>query len=94
MIRRRLWGRVVRTLALTVLMAAPVLGADTRCPGDCNGDGRVTIAEVITVINMNLGLIAPSTCPNGTRQPGQIDNVDAVCALRTALYSMCGNCPP
>ena len=28
-----------------------------ECVGDCNGDGEVTIAEVITVVNVALGIL-------------------------------------
>jgi hypothetical protein len=94
MVRRRLWGRVVRTLAVTALLAVPVCArGDIRCPGDCNGDGRVSISEVITVIRMNFGELPTDACPNGVRQD-RADNVDVVCALRTALFSVCENCPP
>ena len=94
MVRRRLESRVVRTLAVTALLAAPICAwGDTRCPGDCDGDGHVTISEVITVVRMNFDELPTDACPNGVRQD-RADNVDVVCALRTALFSVCQNCPP
>jgi hypothetical protein len=66
--------------------------AGAACPGDCNGDGRVSIGELITVINMNLGLAPVSACPAGAREPGMADNHDVVCALRNSLYSTCQSC--
>jgi len=53
----------------------------------------VTIAEVVTVIRMNFGLLPVSACPNGARQPVGADNVDAVCALRNALFITSQSCP-
>ena len=38
------------------------LATGTIKPGDCSGDGVVTIAEVQSAINMFLGLTAPLTC--------------------------------
>jgi len=32
------------------------------CAGDCNGDGMVTIDEVLTAVNMALGVLPPSAC--------------------------------
>lgn len=85
---------MVRTLAVAAVFLAPVCASgDVRCAGDCNGDGRVSISEVITVVRMNFGELPTEACPNGVRQD-RADNVDVVCALRTALFSMCGNCPP
>ena len=98
MVRRRLESRVLRlgvVVAVGALLTAPLRAwGDAACQGDCNGDGRVTIAEVITVVNMNFGILPTSTCPNGTRRPGEIDNVDVVCALRNALFTMCESYPP
>lgn len=95
MVQRRSGSRVVRTLAVAALLAVPVRAwADPACQGDCNGDGRVTVWEVITVVRMDLAEIPATTCPNGTRRPGEIDNVDVVCALRHALYGTCDSCPP
>jgi hypothetical protein len=67
--------------------------AAEACPGDCNGDGRVVIGEVITVVGMNFGNKPVSVCPAGARNGFAADNVDVVCALRNALFSTCQHCP-
>jgi len=40
------WRSVL--LAVVAIMAgAPAVASSDRCPGDCNGDGRVSVAELI-----------------------------------------------
>ena len=90
-------GQMVRLSCLATVLLLAVFApqrtrADAACPGDCNGDGNVSIAEVITVIRMNFGELAVSACPNGAREPVGADNVDVVCALRNALFNTCQNC--
>ena len=36
--------------------------ADAQCVGDCSGDGEVTINEIITCVNIGLGLRPPGDC--------------------------------
>jgi hypothetical protein len=33
------------------------------CPGDCNGDGTVSIEELLQVVNIAFGDASPSSCP-------------------------------
>ena len=56
---------ILLTLVLTVLTSsvgtaggaplAPAVGGGVGCIGDCNGDGRVTVDEIITAVNIALG---------------------------------------
>ena len=50
---------LLAVFSVTVLLAAPVLA----CTGDCDGDGDVTVAELMTGVNIVLGRAAMSTCP-------------------------------
>ncbi len=45
--------------AAALLLAAPVLA----CTGDCDGDGEVTISELMRGVNIVLGTQAMSSCP-------------------------------
>jgi hypothetical protein len=47
-------------------------------PGDCDGDGKVTIAEVQAAINMYLGLKTPSACVDLNGDGVSIDEVQKV----------------
>lgn len=40
----------------------PTVAPLSRCVGDCNGDGRVTIAELQAGVDMVLGVAPPSAC--------------------------------
>jgi hypothetical protein len=48
--------------------ATPTSG--TVLVGDCSGTGRVSIANLITLVNIALGILPPSACPFGI-PPGQ-----------------------
>ncbi len=42
--------------------ATPISGTPA-CYGDCNGDGRVTVDEILILINIALGDLPTDTCP-------------------------------
>lgn len=47
---------------------------DSWCIGDCNGDDRVTVNEIIRVININLERADCTACPQWCeREPCQIE---------------------
>ena len=48
-------------VVVAVVLAAG--SARATCPGDCNGDGVVTVPEVVTVVNIALGSLPLSACP-------------------------------
>src|SRR5262245_13730248 len=69
----------------------PITIAAAACAGDCDADGRVAVAELVTGVRMALGDAAPSACPamDGNRHSGvQVD--DLVAAVNYAL----NGCPP
>ena len=65
--------------------AAPTTPAAPTCAGDCDGDGTVSINELITLVNIGLG--APlATCPAGDRNgDGQITIEELIAAVTNAL---------
>jgi hypothetical protein len=69
----------------------PITIAAAVCAGDCDADGRVAVAELVTGVRMALGDAAPTACPamDGNRRSGvQVD--DLVAAVNYAL----NGCPP
>ncbi len=50
---------------LVVLVLVPGL-ATAQCCGDCNGDGQVTINELITAVNSSLGVCGGGPTPTPT----------------------------
>ena len=55
----------MRTLLMLLVLAAPALG---QCPGDVNGDRRVTVAELVQAVNAALdGCDEPT--PSATARP-------------------------
>ena len=67
---RASWLRKGRALAAgffaVAATAASLAGrpAEAQAPlvGDCNGDGRVTVNEVVTIVNVDLGVAPASAC--------------------------------
>ena len=70
------------TTTATVEPTTPTAGS---CVGDCNGDGTVTIDELITLVTVGLG--APlASCPPGDRNgDGEVTIEELVTAVGNAL---------
>ena len=61
------------------------------CHGDCNGDGMVSISELIGAVNIALGNAAPDTCVNADADgSGEVLINDLIAAVNAAL----GGCAP
>ena len=57
-----------------------------RCAGDCNGNGVVTVSELITLVDIALGTADPTTClAAGASGVGQITIAEIVKAVGNAL---------
>jgi hypothetical protein len=72
------------------------------CIGDCNSDGSVDVAELITGVNIALGLVPFTACPafdcTSDCHPGPIaitptPQVDVACLIRAVNNALDG-CPP
>lgn len=63
----------LRTLTLATLLSATLAGAaDAQCCGDCQGDGNVTINDLITAVNNALSNCgAPTPTPQSTATPSR-----------------------
>lgn len=59
------------------------------CEGDCDGEGTVTISELIALVNIALGSAARSACPNGILPDETVDISFLIRAVTAAL----GGCP-
>jgi len=60
--------------------------AQAQCVGDCNGDGEVTINELITGVNIALGSQDVSTCPSfDTNDDGEVAINELIQGVTNAL---------
>jgi len=86
---------VLSSAALLLLSAMPLAvgAAQTPCPGDCNGDGVVTVDEVLTTVDLLLNGGLDACRAADALEINMIVVVDVVCALRNTLNG-CGPCPP
>jgi hypothetical protein len=55
------------------------------CPGDCDGDGSVTVNELVIAVNIALGTADPSSCPAACRDEGGVTIHCLVEAVNAAL---------
>lgn len=80
-------GNLLRSMVslavLWTLIAGP-RAARAACTGDCNGNGEVTVDEILIMVNIALGNAAPSACAAGGAG-GDITVVDIVAAVNNAL---------
>jgi len=60
--------------------------AQAICVGSCNGDGEVTIDELLTMVNITLGSAALSACePGDANRDGEITVNEIIAAVNNAL---------
>lgn len=96
-------GEAAIAIAVTVLASATALYARTDanalalqppCVGDCNGDGQVTIDEILTMVNIALGNLDIASCMNGDANgDGHITIDEILTAVNNALNG-CAPTPP
>lgn len=75
---------------LAVVLAVAASRASQECVGDCDGDGAVTIAELITGVRIALGLRPRDDCPGLAAPGGEV----GVSRLVVAVASALGGCAP
>jgi hypothetical protein len=82
-------NRIGRTATLllvgTVLLGAVAERATAQCVGDCNGDGMVTINELIVGVNIVLGDLPVSACEAFANSEGQVTMAQLILGVNNAL---------
>ena len=68
---------------------APTFRSLAACVGDCDGDGQVTIGELLTLVNIALGKAPVSACQNGV--PGGTEVTVAL--ILQAVNEALSGCP-
>lgn len=75
---------------LLILLDATASPAAPLCAGDCDGNGQVGISELITGVNMALGLLPVTQCPLfDSNDDEQVGIAELIAAVNAALGS-CG----
>jgi len=89
-------ARVAASLLVGGLTGDIVAGetAEVMCPGDCNGDGGVAIAELIRCVAIALGLELPSACPYLAREPFAPVQIDELLRAVSSAMDGCGPASP
>jgi hypothetical protein len=72
--------------AKSTASADPTVQARLACAVDCNIDGTVTVDELITAVNVALGLTSPNACLAGdSNGDGRVTIDEIVDGVRRAL---------
>lgn len=86
--------RLLLLLPLSALLVAPPAPAGILvCPGDCGGDGRVTINELILGVNIALGYTDITRCPSFDRGGDGMVTIDDLIAAVNAALNGCPEAP-
>lgn len=86
-------GILVVVATATAMWAGTAASGQANCAGDCDGDGSVTVDEVITGVNIALGISPIESCVAFDRDGDGIITVDEVIlAVSTALVG-CESAP-
>ena len=74
-----------RMLVAAILLFASTGRAAAQCVGDCNGDGMVSINELIIGVNIALGSQPVSACPAFANDQGEVDIAQLIKGVNSAL---------
>lgn len=82
----RIATRVGGATILGMLLSSAARVAVAACVGDCHASGVVSVADVITMVDITLGTADPESCSNGDANgDGEIKINDIVAAVNNAL---------
>ncbi len=76
-----------------VASPGPETPVAARCAGDCNGDGVITIDELIAAVAEALGTAAVDACPSADRDGDGAVRIDELIALVGAALEGCALVP-
>jgi len=83
---RVLFTRATLVAIVALLTTLPRTGRADVCAGDCDGDQQVTVNELITLVNIDLGSADNSACPDGIVPPdSSVDITMIIKAVNNAL---------
>lgn len=81
--------RVLWCIAALLLIGDPAAaggGAPAACGGDCDGNGRVTVDELVRAVNAALGNVPAESCPGlDLNGDGQVAINELIAAVNNAL---------
>ena len=83
-------NRLASVIVLSVALLGSPTGAGAACVGDCDGDGAVTVAEVVRLVNVALQLTAVETCPAGDADGNGAVTIDELITAVGAALAGCG----
>jgi hypothetical protein len=72
----------------TIPTATPTFHV-ASCPGDCDGNGKVVVNELVTAVNIALGNSNVSTCENADRNHSGTVTIDELIAAVNASLTGC-----
>lgn len=77
----------MKKICLAAMLAAcTAVPVAAQCPGDCNGDGEVTVDELVVGVNIALGEATVDDCNAADRdRDGQVTVDEIVAAIDSAL---------
>jgi len=78
-------------LGVICLLAVPGLRAAAACPGDCGGDGEVTVNELVLGVNIALGATAIEQCPSFDGDGSNDVTINELIAAVNAALNGCTN---
>jgi hypothetical protein len=87
--------RIVALCLLIVVLSGPAYGVQPLpCSGDCNGDGRISIDEIIKGVNIALGNATVDICPAfGQSQYCEEGLTVSISCLVSAMSASLFGCP-
>ncbi|MBX3023927.1 histidine phosphatase family protein [bacterium] len=86
---------VVHAFVVVLAASTPALAGLATCAGDCDGDQRVTVDELVRGVNIALGQQAPESCSAFDRNgDGQVTVDELLAAVAAAIGGCSATIPP
>ncbi|HKA54801.1 MAG TPA: hypothetical protein VKJ47_14170 [Candidatus Binatia bacterium] len=79
------------TVTATRTTPSPTVTSRSTCIGDCDGDGMVTVDEVLTMVNIGLGRLLSSECEAGDANHDGFITVDEITAAVNRVLDGCND---
>lgn len=81
--------RVTATIPVGTTPMGIAIGVVPLCPGDCDGDGRVVVDELVTAVNLALTQQPVTPCPAVDRNANGVITIDELVAATDTMLEGC-----
>lgn len=88
-----LWGVCSGALAQTPTPSPAPTPLSAQCTGDCSSNGKVTVTDIVTMVDIALQTAQLSACPAGDANNDKLITIDEILTALNNALNGCGVTP-